>query len=168
MSMTYPFQPGSFFRDHFSGQHQNGESPPNYLFLRTFRTGQTYLLSAPFIAAASQHHEESHLIYGPLGSILLDQGFPVDYELDEFNPPHTGITLRHLQNWLCRLRRKIPLRHPATSSLGSIFWRLSCFSPTTTRTTHSWVTISFLSLNSKHNFCYTYGDYILLRHSIMY
>ena len=40
-----------------------------------FRTGQTYLLSALFIAAASRHHEESHLICGPLESILLDQGF---------------------------------------------------------------------------------------------
>ena len=48
-----------------------------------------YLLSAPFIAAASQHHEESHLIYGTLEYTLLDQGFPVENELDAFNPPHT-------------------------------------------------------------------------------
>ena len=40
------------------------------------------------LAAASRHHEESHLIYEPLESILLDQGFPVEYELDEFNQPH--------------------------------------------------------------------------------
>ena len=77
-----------FIPDHFSRQHQIGESPPNYLFLRIFPTGQTYLLSTPFIAAASQHHERSHLIYGPLESTLLDQGFPVEYELDAFNPPH--------------------------------------------------------------------------------
>ena len=31
----------------------------------------------------------------------------------------------------------------------------TCFSPTTTRTTHSWVTTSFLSLTSKHDLCYT-------------
>ena len=61
-----------FNLDHFSGQHQIGESPPYYPFLRTFRTGWTYFLSAPFIAAASQHPEESHLIYGPLESTLLD------------------------------------------------------------------------------------------------
>ena len=83
-----------FFPDHFSGQRQNEESPPNHLFLRTFRIGQTYLLSAPFIAAASQHHEESHLIHGPLESILFNQGFPVEYELDAFNPPHTGTPFR--------------------------------------------------------------------------
>ena len=63
MRMTYPIQPG---------QHKNGESPPNYLFLRTFRAGQTYILSAPFIAAESQHYEESRLIYGPFESTLLD------------------------------------------------------------------------------------------------
>ena len=28
-------------------------------------------------------------MYGPLVSILLDQGFPVEYELDEFSTPHT-------------------------------------------------------------------------------
>ena len=43
--------------------------------------------------------------------------------------PLTGTTLRHLQNWLCRLRCKIPLPHLATSSLGNIFWRHSHFSP---------------------------------------
>ena len=67
MRMTYPIIP-----DYFSGQHQNGESPTNYLFLRIFWTGQTYLLSTPFIVAASQHHEENHLIYGPLESTLFD------------------------------------------------------------------------------------------------
>ena len=79
-----------FIPDHFSGQHQIGESPPNYLFLRIFWTGLTYLLSAPFIAAALQHHPENRLIYGPLESTFLDQGFPVEYELNVFNLPHTG------------------------------------------------------------------------------
>ena len=72
-------------------------------------------------AAASNKHEGSRLIYGPLASILLDQGFPVEYELDEFNTPHAGTTLHHPQNWLCWLWCKIPLRHLATSSLGNIF-----------------------------------------------
>ena len=40
-----------FSPDHFSGQHQIGESPPNTLFLRDFRKGQTYLLSALFISS---------------------------------------------------------------------------------------------------------------------
>ena len=85
-----------FSPDHFPGQHKNGESPPNYLFLRTFRAGRTYFLSAPFIAVESQQHEESRLIYGPFESTLLDQVFPVEHELDAFNLPLTG-------THLCRL-----------------------------------------------------------------
>ena len=91
MRMTYPIQP-----DHFSGQHQNGKNPPNTLFLRTFRTGRMHLLSAPSIAAEAQHHEESHLIYEPLESTLLDQGFPVKHELEAWNRPHTGTPLCRL------------------------------------------------------------------------
>ena len=33
----------------------------------------------------------------PLCLFLLEQGFPVEYELDKFNTPHTGTTLRHPQ-----------------------------------------------------------------------
>ena len=67
---------------------------------------------------------------GPLSLFLLDQGSPVEYELDKFNTPHTGTTLRHPQNWLCRLRCRIPLRHLATTlPLRNIFWRHSRFSP---------------------------------------
>ena len=69
-----------FSPDNFPGQHKNGEISPNYLFLRTFRAGRSYFLSAPFIAPESQHHEESHLIYGPFESTVLDQGFPVEHE----------------------------------------------------------------------------------------
>ena len=49
-----------------------------------------YFLSAPFIAVEVQHHEESHLIYGPFESTLLDQGLPVEHELDACNLPHRG------------------------------------------------------------------------------
>ena len=66
----------------------------------------------------------------PLRLFLLDQEFPVEYELDKFNTPHTWTTLRHPQNWLCRLRCLIQLRYLATTSpLGNIFWRHSRFSP---------------------------------------
>ena len=49
------------------------------------------------------------------------------------------------------------LRHPATLFLGNLFWRPSCLSPSVTRTPHLWVTSSFLSLNSKHDFYYVYS-----------
>ena len=55
------------------------------------------------IAAAAWTHEGTYLIYRFLASIfLLDQGIPVEYDLDTSNTPHTGTTLCHLQNWLCR------------------------------------------------------------------
>ena len=66
---------------------------------------------------------------GPLRLFLLDQGFPVEYELDKFDTPHTEITLRHPQNWLCRLPCRIPLRHLATSPLVNIFFGHSRFVP---------------------------------------
>ena len=59
---------------------------------------------------------------------------------------------------LCLQRRVILLRHSATSFLDNLFWRPSCLSPAATRTTHLWVTTSFLSLNSKHDFCYIYSE----------
>ena len=74
--------------------------------------------------------------------------------------------IRHLQEHLyvasnfcyVYIDAQFSLGHPATSFLDNIFWRLSCLSSTKTNTTHLWVTTSFLSLNSKHDFCYTYGD----------
>ena len=45
------------------------------------------------LTSESQHHEESHQIYGPLESTLLDQGFPVEHELYARNPPLTGTPL---------------------------------------------------------------------------
>ena len=143
-----------FSPDHFPGQHKNGESPPNYLFLKTFRTWRTHFLSAPFIAAESKHHEESRLIYGPLESTLLDQEFPVEHELYVFNPPLTVTLLCRLYILLCPQRRAILLRHSTISFLGNIIWRLSRLSTTATTTTHLWVTTLLLSLNSKQDFCY--------------
>ena len=68
---------------------------------QTFSSSESFekdgrTLSAPCIAAESQHHEENRLIYGPLESTLLDQGFPVEHELDACNPPLTGTPLCRL------------------------------------------------------------------------
>ena len=96
----------------------------------------------------------------PLRLFLLDQGIPVEYELDKFNTPHTGTTLFHPQNWLCRLRCLIPLRHLATTSpLGNIFWRHSRFS-TNNQNHKLTVTPKFISSNGKHDFRYTLRTYL--------
>ena len=139
-----------------SGQHKLGKATktlflPQNFFVQDRRLTVCSLIAAA--AAASHHHEGRRLIHGPLASILLDQGFPVEYELDEFNSPYTGTTLCRLQYWLCRLRCKISFRHLATSFLGT-FTLLS----ETTRTTNSRWLQSFLSSNSKHDFCYTMAN----------
>ena len=120
--MTFSIHSGSSFR-----AAQIGESAKHSLWQNNFVQDRRITVCSS-IAAASHHHEGSRLIYGPLVSSLLDQGFPVEYELDELNTPHTGTTFSHLQYWLCRLRCKIPLRRQATSPLGNIFWRHSRFS----------------------------------------
>ena len=61
----------------------------------TFRAGRAYFLSTLFIAAGPLHHEESHLNYGSL-STLLDQRLPVEYKSDVFIPPFTGTLLCRL------------------------------------------------------------------------
>ena len=143
--MTYPIQHGPSFRAAQIGQ--SGKHPLSQ---------DRRLTVCSSIAAASHQHEGSCLIYGPLASILLDQGIPVEYELDEFNTPHTGTTLRHPQNWLCQRRYKIPLRRLATSSLGNIL-RHSRFSPKQPEPqTHG--DYNRLSSNSKHDFCYTIAN----------
>ena len=149
--MTYPIHPGPFFR----AASNWGKPAKHSLFLRTFSNWTDVLLSALLIAAASRIHEESHLINGPLESSLLDEGFPVEYELDEFNTPHTETTLSPPPTLATSTATQNSLRRPATSSLGNIFWRHSHFSPQTTRVTHSWTTTRFLSLTSKHDFCNT-------------
>ena len=94
----------------------------------------------------------------PLRLFLLDQGIPIEYELDKFNTPHTGTTLRHPKNWLCRLRCRITLRHQATTSpLGNIFWRHSRFSSKQLETQSNG---DFVSSNDKHDFCYILRTYV--------
>ena len=91
---------------------------------------------------------------------LLGQGIPVEYELDKFNTPHTGTTLFHPQNWLCRLWCLIPLGQPATTSpLGNIFWRHSA-SPRNNQKHKLTVTPKFISSNGKHDFHYILQTYL--------
>ena len=97
-------------------------------------------------------------IYGLLASILLDHVFLVEYELDEFHTPHTRTTFSRLQYWLCRLRCKSPVSTASYFISGQHFLETFTLLPETTRTTNSWVTITFLSLTSEHDFWYTYGN----------
>ena len=104
--------------------------PSNTLFHRTtsFCTDVYCLISYSSSSSIAPWGKQSNSWTPWL--FFLDQGFLVEYELDKFNTPHTGTTLCHPQNWVCRLRCRIPLRHLATTSpWGNIFWRHSRFFP---------------------------------------
>ena len=93
----------------------------------------------------------------PLRLFLLDQGIPVEYELDKFNTPHTGTTLFQPQNSLCRSRCLIPLL-ALISPLGHIFtWPHA--SPRNNQKHKLTVTPKFISSNDKHGFRYILRAY---------
>ena len=74
-----------FSLDHLSEQHQKlGKVAKTFSFSsELFSKDRRLTVCYSITTAASHHHEESHLIYGPLASILLDHGFLVEYELDD-------------------------------------------------------------------------------------
>ena len=157
--MTYPIHPGLSFR-----AAQTGEICQTLSFAELLRSVQTsYCLLFNSSSSITP-------LWGKLSNLwrlfLLDQGFPVDYELDKFNMPHTGTTLRHPQNWLCWLQCKILLRHLATSSLGNIFWRHSRFSPKQPEPqTHCDFNVSLLKQQTR--LLLHYGKHISLAHPTM-
>ena len=136
-----------------SGQHKLGEKPSNTLYLaeqlRSVQTSHRLFFNSSSSSMGTMR--EPIQFIDPLHLFLLDQGIPVEYELDKFNTPHTGTILFHIQNWLCRLRCLIPLRHLATTSpLGNIFWRHSRFSPKPPETqTHGDFNVYFLKRQTR-------------------
>ena len=75
--MTYPIQPEPSF------QAAEIEEAAKHYFSQNFFVQDRRLTVCSSIAAAASHqHEENRLLYGPLASILLDQGFSVEYESD--------------------------------------------------------------------------------------
>ena len=90
--MTYPIHPGPSFRAaDIEGSRQTHTLS---LSFQNFSV-QGRRLTVCSSIAASHHHEGNCLIYGPLASILFDQGFPVEYE---FNTAHTGNTFSRPQD----------------------------------------------------------------------
>ena len=145
--MTYPIQPGQPFWAAVIGENR-----------QTHFFGRTTLFCTDIYRLLS-NSSRSRAPWGKQANswtpwlFFLDQGFPVKYGLDTFNTPHTGTTLRHPQNWLCRLRCLIPLRHLVTTSpLGNIFWTHARFS-TNNQNHKITVTSTSISSNSKHDFC---------------
>ena len=156
-----------FSPDHFSRQHQIKESPLNTHFLRTFPKGQTYLLSTLFISSiiTTPWRKPSNLwtswVYSHRPRVLSwiwIRWIQSASHRNNFTSPPTLAMSTATQNSAQTSSYFIPGQH-----FLETFMLLS----QTTRTTHLWVNTSFLSLTSKHDLCYTYGDHISLKHSTM-
>ena len=151
--MTYPIQSEPSFR-----VAQTGKIYQTLPFSQNFLVQDRRLtICSSIAAAASHHHEGSSLIYGPVASIHLDQGFPVEYELDEFNTPHTGTTLSRLQYWMQYwMQNSAPT--PSYFISGQYFLETFTLLPETTRTTNSRRLQTFRSSKRKHDLCYTMAN----------
>ena len=144
--MTCPIHSGSPSRQHKLGKNRQTLSLAEQL--RSVQISHWLLFNS---SSSMDTMREPISFMNPLGLFLLEQGFPDEYELDKFNTPLTGTTLRHPKNWLCRLRCRILLRHLATTSpLGNIFWRHSHFSPKQPETqTHGDFNVYFLKQQTR-------------------
>ena len=150
----------------FPGSTNWGSRQTHSLWLNNFVQCRRLTVCSSIAAAAWTQWGKQSNLWTPGCLFLLDQGFPVEYELDEFNTPPTGTTLRHPQNWLCRLRCNISLRHLATSSPGNIFWRHSRFSPKQPEPqTHGDFNVSLLKQQTQ--LLLHYGEHISLAHPTM-
>ena len=76
--MTCPIQPEPYFL----AAPKIEESPRIYLSLRNPQRDRTSIRLFPN-SSLINHYEESHLVNGSVGSILLDQGILVKNKLDD-------------------------------------------------------------------------------------
>ena len=77
--MTCPIQPEPYFL----AEAKIEESPQISLSLRNPQMERTSIRLFPNSSSLINHYEERHLVYGSLGSILLDLGILVKNKLDD-------------------------------------------------------------------------------------
>ena len=77
--MTCPIQPEPYIL----AAPKIEESLPISLSLRNPQRERTFIRLLPNSSSLINHYEESHLVYGSLQSILLDQGILVKNKLDD-------------------------------------------------------------------------------------
>ena len=153
MRMTYPIQPGPFFW-----------AAPNWgntLFLRTFSNRTDVItVRSPFSSSITTPCRKPSNLWTSWV-----------YSFRPRVPSWLWIrwiqSASHRNNFTSPPKLALSTATQNTAQTSSYFIPPKTFTllPQTTRTTHSWVSTSFLSLTSKHDFCFTYGDHILLTHS---
>ena len=139
--MTYPIHPNLLLE-----QQKLGKLSKTVSLAEQRRPVQTS--HWPFFNSSSSMDTWGNLIYGFLASNI-----PVEYELDTFNMPHTGTTLCHPQNWLCRCDALFRSRHLVLiSPLGHFNGDDARLSLKSTKRTKLKVTPKFISSNGKQDF----------------
>ena len=81
--MTYPIQPEPYFLAAPKIEESQRISLFLSLSLRNPQRERTYIRLFLNSSIRINHYVESHLVYGSLGSILLDQGILVKNKLDD-------------------------------------------------------------------------------------
>ena len=140
-----------FSPDHLSGQHQIGESLPNTLSSSELFKKDRHLTVRSSIAAASPPWGKQSNLWSPciyslrprVPSRRWIRWIQYATHANNLKSPSTLAMSTAMQNTAPTSSHFIPGQH----------FLETCFSPQTTRTTHPWVTTSFLSLTSKHDFC---------------
>ena len=136
-----------FSPDHFSGQHQIRESPPNTLFLRNFwnRTDiftvhslHSSSITTPWGKPPNLWTSWVYSLRPRVPSWIWIRWIQSATHWNTFKLPPTLAMSTAMQNSTQTSSYFIPGQH----------FLETCFSPTITRTTHSWVTISFQSLTN--------------------
>ena len=153
--MTYPIYSRLSFR-----AAQIGEAVKHFFLFsqNNFVQNRHLTVCSSIAAAASHHHEGSSLIYGRLAVISLRPRVPswiwirwIQYAThrNNFTSPPKLAMLTAMQN-----------HAPTPSYFTSWQHFLETFTilPETTKTTNSWWLQSFLSSNSKQDFCYTMAN----------
>ena len=161
--MTYPIHHGPSFR----AAQTVGICQTLPFSLNSFVQYRRLTVCSSIAAAVSRYHEGSSLIYGPLASISLRPRVPswiwirlILYAThrNNFTSPQKLAMSTAMQNFAPTPSYFISRQH---------FLETFTLLPETTRSTNSRWLQSFLSSNSKHDFCYTMANTFPSTHSTM-
>ena len=113
-----PFGP-----DDFPGQIEFDESPPNYFFLTTLQTGQTYFCPLPYQQQLTIKRIEPSGLWTLWVYTSRSKVSTVEHELDELIPP---LTIQQLHSWTTFKETATRTTHLRLNILKSATQYLSC------------------------------------------
>ena len=159
--VTYLIQPGPFFRAApnwgKAAKHSLSQKLSNWTDLITVRSPFSNNITTPWGKPSNLWTSWVYSLRLRVPRWIWIRWIPYTSYRNNYTPPPKLAMSTAMHNSAQTSSHFIPGQH----------FLETCFSPQTTRITHSWTTTTFLSSTSKHNFCYTYGDHISLTYSTM-